>query len=199
MSQETEGQQGIFNNLTDTGVWAHDIISTRDFEHAPRHYNFQLLALWAESRWIIQRRKSFELFAMGYEAPPHRSSLDVPYLRRCRDGASCTRVSVLLQLLCCCLQMLQETFVCELHSSFRPAEYHVCGSGSATRVTLLSNQKVAAGLAAPSQIWLVEDGSQEEQTKPETEAAFLPPKRCSQSSHLFLAVLKWFNSVEWIK
>lgn len=64
---------------------------------------------------------------------------------------------------------------------------------------LLSNQKAAAGLAAPSQIWMVADESQEEQTKPETEAAFLPSKRCSQGSHSFLAVLKWFNYVEQVK
>jgi len=72
-------------------------------------------------------------------------------------------------------------------------EQRVRSSGSAIRVMLLSNRKAAAGLGAPSKIWMVADESQGEQTKPETEAAFLPLKRCSQSSHSFLAVLKWFN------
>jgi len=45
MSQEREGQQGIFNNLIATGVRAHEVISTHDFEHAPRRCNFQPLAL----------------------------------------------------------------------------------------------------------------------------------------------------------
>lgn len=53
MSQETEGQQGIFNILTAPGVWNDEVISTQDFEHSPRHCNFQPCMLRAESKWII--------------------------------------------------------------------------------------------------------------------------------------------------